>query len=162
MRFSIYCGLVLIAAHVSGCADVSAPELVEVDCGPAREGGYVDPFARSEISVLSCPHPSAPSNLLIATDANISWPVIQFGGTTTSFEDWLLAGSPELGDGLFYFDRDEDRVIWIGRSATKVVISLTGADPITLSERRRWIAIDLARSEIVGVSDKLAEAVRPR
>ena len=160
MRLGILSYLILITIHIGGCATGPAPELVEADCGPAREGAYVDPLARPELSIVSCLHPSAAHYVFMATDANISWPIIQSGRLIISFEEQILDGPPGLGDGLFYFDNEDDRVFWVGRSENRAVISLTGADPIALTKQRRWLAIDLAGSMIVGIADQLADAVR--
>lgn len=94
---------------------------------------------------------------MIVTDGALSWPAVDRGGALTDFEEAILADRVAFGPGLFYFDARADRVFWVEGGAA-AVMSLTGADPVTLEPERRWIALDMTTPRLLGTAANRAAA----
>ena len=137
---------------LGGCASAQGP--VAGQCVALTEGQIQDPEARPGLSGLRCADPYAAGDaLLLVTDENMSWPLLERGGQRQSFEQVVLDDRSLLGPGFFYFAASRDRVIWRGPPAPAVVISFSGADTVTLAPLQRWLAIDLKRGAVAGAAD---------
>jgi hypothetical protein len=150
--------VVVVASAIKFCApnDVT---LIDAKCQDTVLTDYSDPQSRTDLSELTCPQPNSNTAVIIVTDPNLSWPILKTATDYISFEDAILTNGNKIGEGFFFFDPQADRVVWNGTPATKVLISLSGADPVTLTPQRRWITLDLQSQQLIMATDTVEQAI---
>jgi hypothetical protein len=159
MRARAAATFVVAAAAVAWASELP---LVALDCAPAAVEAIDDPLGRDGLGALRCPLPGGRGVLVLVSDENLSWPVLETESGRTSFEEALLSDVGLVGPGLPYVGYGDDRLLFTEDDPPRVLIEYATTDPSTGRRGARWLAIAVDERRIVGAADDLATAAALR
>lgn len=149
---------VLATSEVS--ADLAEVSLTPLDCAPPAETMPTMGVPDKARTVL-CPDGASAFDVLVVTNADMSWPVLLSADRSRSLEDFLLRAMEPFGAGLLFFNKARDGV-WVasdGGGARSYVVSLSGNDPVTMRQKGAFLLVSTDPAVAPSLHETLGEAL---